>query len=198
MLRTSLEFVSGEIAEYMFLKDPGTYTNRESIVHLSGLTYPDGSSAIDSAKHIMITLAKMEEERLEGKAPYYINTSDDKYARKNPAVTLNFYLLFIACNKNYSTALRDLSHVVSFFQGSPVFDKKKFPGLNNPSDPAWKQVEKLVFYIQPLSFEQENNIWSSMGAKYMPSIMYKVRMLTIASASGEETEPIKEIQFKEN
>ena len=27
------------------------------------------------------------------------------------------------------------------------------------------------------TFEQQNHIWGGMGAKYLPSVLYKVRML---------------------
>jgi hypothetical protein len=34
-----------------------------------------------------------------------------------------------------------------------------------------------------LSFQEQNNLWGSMGAKYVPSVLYKVRMVTIDEGS---------------
>jgi hypothetical protein len=41
-----------------------------------------------------------------------------------------------------------------------------------------------------ISPEQLNNIWGCLGAKYMPSVVYKVRMLTYNNNTIREIRPV--------
>jgi len=50
-------------------------------------------------------------------------------------------------------------------------------------------VEKLTFEMESLSSEKLNNVWSTLGAKYMPSVVYKIRMLTFDSSVIREYRP---------
>ena len=40
-------------------------------------------------------------------------------------------------------------------------------------------LEKLTMEIFNLPINELSHIWSGIGAKYVPSIIYKIRMLTI-------------------
>ncbi len=51
-------------------------------------------------------------------------------------------------------------------------------------------IEKLVFEMASITPEQLNNIWGSLGAKYMPSVVYKVRMLTFDNNIVREYRPL--------
>ncbi len=40
-------------------------------------------------------------------------------------------------------------------------------------------------------FEKMNHLWGYLGAKYLPSVMYKVRMITIQEARAtDEQSPV--------
>ncbi len=67
-----------------------------------------------------------------------------------------------------------------------------FTPFTHPSlDPG---IEKLVFELYNLSFEQLNQVWGMLGGKYYPSVLYKMRVISIDEMSIEaEGEPIKEI-----
>jgi hypothetical protein len=40
-------------------------------------------------------------------------------------------------------------------------------------------LEKLSLELVNLSLTEVNNVWSALGAKYMPSVPYKMRMLVV-------------------
>jgi hypothetical protein len=40
-------------------------------------------------------------------------------------------------------------------------------------------MDKLSVEMVNLSLQEINNVWSVLGAKYMPSVAYKIRMLVI-------------------
>ena len=40
-----------------------------------------------------------------------------------------------------------------------------------------------------MSTEKLNNLWATLGAKYIPSVLYKLRMLTFDSSDLREYRP---------
>jgi Pvc16 N-terminal domain len=204
MIRTALEFIKKELDAYIADReqDPAQYS-AGSIVDLKPVALPNGNVNITDTTHITLMLAGVEEERREGKRPYYMPTDDKQFITLNPPVELDLFLLFAAHNGNYETALRDLSSIVSFFQANSIFDDQKYPALNatvaDPVNKPWQLIERLSFRLYGMSFEQQNNLWSMLGTKYIPSVMYKVNMLTIFDNKAKGKSPaVKEFKIAEN
>jgi hypothetical protein len=204
MIRTSLEFIKKELEAYIVEReqDPANYS-AGNVVDLKPLIKPNGELNVTDTTHVTIMMAGVEEERREGKRPYYVPTDDKQFMRLNPPVELDLLILFIAHNGHYETALRDLSDVASFFQANPVFDQQRYPALNasvtDPVNKPWQLIERLTFKLYNLSFEQQNNLWAMLGGKYFPSLVYKMNMLTVFDTKGKDKTPgIKELNFKEN
>ena len=205
MIRTALEFIKKELDSYIADReqDPAQYSVG-NIVDLKSIVLPNGNfNNNNDTSHITLMLAGLEEERREGKRPYFKPTDDKQFLRLQPPVELDLLLLFIAHNNNYETALRDLSDVVSFFQASPVFDEQRYPGLNasvlEPDKKPWQLIERLSFSLYNMSFEQMNNLWAVLGSRYIPSIVYKVKMLTVfETRSKEKTPSVTELNFNES
>lgn len=204
MIRTALEFIKKELDAYIAEReqDPAQYSVGH-IVDLKPVALPNGTINITDTTHISLMLAGVEEERREGKRPYYVPTADKQFLKLNPPVELDLFMLFAAHNSNYETALRDLSDVVAFFQANYIFDEQKYPSLNSSvSDPvnkSWQLIERLSFKLHALSFEQQNNLWSMLGTKYIPSVLYKVNMLTVFDNKAKEKTPaITEFKIAEN
>ncbi|AHF17470.1 DUF4255 domain-containing protein [Niabella soli] len=195
MIRTAFEFIKGELDAYISDRenDPANYSPG-SIVEVGSVVSPfNNNTSFDSTKHITITLIGVEEERREGKRPYMVATNDRKLLKLNPPVELNLLLLFIAHSADYSTALRDLSDVAAFFQANTVFDEQHFPNLNatvlSPDEKPWQLIERLSFRLHNLSFEQQNNLWGMFGSKYVPSVIYKMSLLTVLDTRSREATP---------
>ena len=60
------------------------------------------------------------------------------------------------------------------------------------------RILKLIVELHSLNFEQINHMWSTLGGKYLPSVMYKIRQVTldedlVISESGF----IKEIKIED-
>jgi hypothetical protein len=83
---------------------------------------------------------------------------------------LNLYVLFIANFTNYSQCLKLLSLVISFFHSHRLFESQNSPALSS-------EVKKLTLELVNLPFEEEKDIWSLLGNPYVPSVLYKVRMI---------------------
>jgi hypothetical protein len=122
-----------------------------------------------------LMIANIDEERVFKAQLQKQKRTDNDIEVANPEIKLNFYLL-VAANPgtttvSYDAALRRLSEVITYFQGTSWFDKTDYPSL----DP----IEYLVVDLYSLSFEMQNQLWASMGAKYMPSVVYKIRLVVI-------------------
>jgi hypothetical protein len=204
MIRTALEFIKKQLDGYMVEREQDTANyNTDTVVEMQSIVAPDGTIIDQDAKHITIMLAGLEEERREGKRPHYKPTDDKQFLKLNPPVELDLFVLFVAHKKDYGTALRDLSDVISFFQAYPVFDQEKNPSLNatvlEPDKKPWQLIERLVFTLHTLTFEQQNNLWAMLGSKYIPSVVYKMKMITVFDTKGKEKTPaITEMNFTEN
>ncbi|MGN6616614.1 MAG: DUF4255 domain-containing protein [Ilyomonas sp.] len=199
MIRTALEFLSNELNLYFKRKDPGNFGNVDCVV-LSNLMKPDGTFALpvdqgnDNFK-VIITLINLEEDRVKDSQLYYQKVND-KIQVVNPPVNINICLLFSVFANNYPTALRLLSYVISFFPSNSVFDSGSYPQMNANVDAnkTWQKVDKLLATLCPISFEQQNNLWAALGAKYMPSVIYKIRTISFTDAEPKmEAPPVTEV-----
>jgi len=204
MIRTALEFIRKELEFYIVEReqDPSHY-GPGNVVDLKPVVLPNGNLNITDTTHVTMMVVGVEEERREGKQPHFIPAGEKQFYRLNPPVELNLYILFAAHNGHYETALRDLSDIVGFFQGSPVFDGQRYPllnaGVTQPGNKPWQVIERLIFQLHNLSFEQQNNLWGMLGGKYIPSVVYRMNMLTVFETRAQDIAPaIDEINFKEN
>lgn len=147
-----------------------------------------GSGTTNNEPDIMISLINIEENRISRDPKNYIQ-SGSQIQLKNPAVHLNLTLLFTALTsvRGYEFALKNLQDVILFFQGKYVFDQLNTPDMD-------KGIEKLILEMMSLNTEQLNHIWSILGGKYHPSVIYRVKMITIDSVSPQGGMIIKEIE----
>jgi hypothetical protein len=100
-------------------------------------------------------------------------------------------VLFSVNKDDYKDSLILLGHIIQFFQFQNSFTPLTHPGL----DP---RIEKLMVEMYTMNFEQVNHLWSTLGGKYLPSVLYKVRQLTLdENATLGESGLIKEIRLDE-
>jgi hypothetical protein len=138
---------------------------------------------------IIISLVNVEENRISRDPRNYQRSGTDLLL-KNPPVHLNLTLLFTAIRKNemgYDSSLINLQAVIEFFQKQYVFDHANSSDL----DPG---IEKLILEMVSINMEQLNQLWSVMGGRYQPSVIYKMRMVTIDSVTDKGGGIIKEIE----
>jgi hypothetical protein len=143
---------------------------------LSGIVSADGTMAIREENKVIITLVNVEREK---------TTAGNAVPHTSLPLNINLYVLFSAYFSagNYGEALRFLSFVMGYLQQKNVFNRSNTPQLNS-------DIVKLVFEMENLSMERMNNVWTILGAKYMPSVMYKMRMLTIDGSIVREYRPV--------
>jgi hypothetical protein len=105
-------------------------------------------------------------------------------------IYLNVYVVFGANKNSYTLALQRISQVIAFFQRQFVFGPADLPVLTSLN------LSKLIFDLYSTSFEVLNQMWSVMGGKYIPSVIYKMRMAMIQDAPEQGTGIISEIHLR--
>lgn len=137
---------------------------------------------------VIISLINIEENRISRDPNNFIR-KDSGIVLKNPAIHLNLTLLFTSVRPTggYGLSLQDLQNVIGVFQKKFAFDHSNTPSL----DP---NIEKLILDIDSLTLQQLHEIWSVLGGRYFPSVVYRMRMVTIDYVSETQGSVIQEIQ----
>ncbi len=187
MIDKAVEIIKDEIGSYI-VRLPELEISTEKKIHATPIVKFDGTMAI-SNDSLGLSLVNVEEERVMKSSKMVTVDSSGHVSHVNPELRLNLYLLIAANFANYDTCLKFLSAAIRFFQSKSVFTHKNTPDLN----PA---INKLVAELHTLSFEQQNHLWGALGAKYVPSVMYKVRLVSIQEAhKTDEQPPIERTSF---
>ena len=136
---------------------------------------------------IVITLLRVEEEtsrKPQNVFQYGIDAQDGKRKamskRRNPDICLNLYILISSHAQIYETAIAQISDVV-YWMNSIDYEM-------NSDEISGKH---LRVELQSLTAEQHNSMWQTLGGKVVPSVVYKVRMVTISSETS--TQPVYQV-----
>lgn len=134
---------------------------------------------------VVAGLVNVEENCVYRSLDIYRTRADGINERIKPKVRLNVYLLFVGNLDKYDEALKAIANVIGFFQ-----QRGAFTVTGNGSEGA----SRIVLELHSLSFEQQNHLWAALGAKYMPSVVYKAGIVDVRDAQVEaEVSPVEEI-----
>jgi Pvc16 N-terminal domain len=178
MIYEALLCITEEVNEYF----RGKLKINEDKIMLSGIVNQDGTIAAQGENKILLTLLNVEKETI-GKSNG-VREAAKTTPNASPAMNINLYVLFSAyfAGANYGESLRFLSFIIGYLQNKSVFTKANTPKMD-------KDIGKLIFEMENLTMDKLNSIWATLGAKYMPSVMYKVRMLTFDDSVIREFRP---------
>jgi hypothetical protein len=167
----------------LFLKR--SFDLNEDVVVMSSILGQDGTLAPNINNKLVVFLVNVEKETTPAK--HAGASGFDRSVSSYPPVFLNLYVMISAhfATSNYAESLKFLSNAISFFQRQPVFDHQLTPDLD-------KRIEKLVLDIENLNVQDLSSLWGILSGKYIPSILYKVRMVTFDSGDiKNQLSPIK-------
>jgi hypothetical protein len=155
----------------------------ENKVILSNIVKPDGSSAQNVDGKVVIFLISLDEEStLKNSSNRYSNQADGLFGHKSPTLHLNMNLLFCANfdGNVYPEGLSYLSSLIRFFQINRKITIDQLTRTNTKS---------LSFELSKLDYAQLSHLWSAIGSKLMPSILYKVGLLAFDDVPLERIIP---------
>ena len=170
MIQQVLPIIIDELNDYL----KSEFNAIEDKAILSSLIDHDGSVAVESGNKIIATLIYIDRDTTS-KATAMNQLNGNNYLEFAPPISINLTIMFSAMfNKNlYLQALKYIAGVIYFFQNKPLFTAQNTPKLG-------KSTDRLYFDLVSISPQELMNIYSMLGAKYMPSVVYKMKMLTFS------------------
>ncbi|MEM9686740.1 MAG: DUF4255 domain-containing protein [Bacteroidota bacterium] len=128
--------------------------------------------------------------------PFLINVSEDRKFRNpdqysgvirdgirtqmNPEIRIELLVLFVSKFTIYNEALKFLSYVIKFFQANRIFTPKNAPALSD------EKIEKLIIELISIPLEEQNQVWHSLSTSYLPSVLYRIRLLQFIDEQSVE------------
>jgi len=151
----------------------------EELVVMSNLVDVNGNTPTSAGNRLVIFVTNIERETVvaaQGMRTTAGAGDRDPVAQTSAAVHLNVMLMFAANfgGNQYTEALKFISATVAFFQGRTLFDHHNSPDL----DP---RIERLVLDMVSLDIAELANLWGILGGKYVPSVLYRMRMISYDS-----------------
>lgn len=166
MILESLKYIATDLDSHLKKK----YASSESKVKLANILDQDGSIPEANQNKVLLSLLSLEHESVTQNAVAGLNSSSSFY-RVNPPLSFNVNIMFSSLFNQYEEGLKFLSDTIYFFQARSLFNAQNSPHLD-------ERIFQLSLEVMKLNFSETYNLWASLGAKYIPSIPFKMRMLT--------------------
>ncbi|MCA8829724.1 DUF4255 domain-containing protein [Hymenobacter pini] len=183
MIQQALQALTDELNSY--LNQVFHLTDNQDRALLTPYTGPDGNSLPTTLNRLCITLVNLEQETTLRNGPAgraTPGTNGPEYARSNPAIRLNLRVLLAANFSDYSEALKFLGAGLTFFQRKNVLTAQNTPTLD-------RRLEKVLVELETATTHEWSQLWGMLGSKYLPGVLYKVRMLTLQDDADGATLP---------
>jgi hypothetical protein len=162
--------------------------NVEIKVELSNIaTVNDGDDFLLDKSTLLLSIVNIEEDKtLRNNSLYkeHVPNSSTVEKFKKPAQHLVFSLLFTSYNRDqgkYSEGLEKLEYVMKYLQNNNVYyyDNLNLFEETEVSESVAKLLNKIILDLVTLKSEQLNQMWSYLGSRYMPSVLYTMRLIQI-------------------
>ena len=125
-----------------------------------------GSAGEECPNKVVISLVNLEQETSGDMT--YMQRSGSGFVGKGAPLMMTMHIVLAAVydGKRYGEALSVLSETLAFIRSTPKF-----------------QVDGCAYTLEivPMSTMDFHNIWTTMGGQYYPSVICKLRVLTIDS-----------------
>lgn len=171
MILKALQFTNRTLNQ--FLKNK--FGLSDDVVVTNKIIDQNGTVPIENQNKVIITLIHVEQETVKSFYRKNKQLNDGNYENKPLDERYNLYLLVAPNFEQYNETLKFLNATIQFFQIKGVLDA-------NTSSKIPKGISRLEFEFEKGDgYLQMHNLWSALGAKYQPSVIYKMRLVTIVS-----------------
>lgn len=168
MISKALKFSSQSLNQYL----KNSMGLDEDKVVLNNLIESNGELPKENQNKVVISLINIEQETNRPFRSNNIPVNNNQYNEVSLSEKYNLDILISANFDDYEESLKFLDAVLLFFQINPSLDARYFALMP-------EGLTKLEFDIEKIAYSQMHNLWTAMGAKYQPSLLYKIRLVTI-------------------
>ncbi|WP_428223913.1 Pvc16 family protein [Flavobacterium sp.] len=168
----------------------------------------DGDDFLKTKSPILLSIVNIEEDKTLKNQSVYIassNNQTDVSRYKKPTQHLILSLLFSSYNKDlskYLDGINKLKNVIYFFQQNNSFYYKDdhselitYATFLTKTDSQKEHYFKTTIEAISLTSEQLNQMWSYLGSKYMPSMLYKMRLCFIQESGTTQDKVVKKAKI---
>ena len=192
LIYRALSFLVGQFNQWYQKRKGGLDT--EPVMKLSPIVDQEGKLQVNK---LGMTLINIEEEHTEISSTQIkasqVNTVGLGYKGLVPVIKIDLEVMVSSAfltSGNYEEALKHISYAAHCFRLHSSYNKEDFPDI--------QPIEKLTLNLLNKDLNQLQCIWSMIGAKHIPSTMYKVKLLVIGgeqkAANVDYKERYKSIQ----
>jgi hypothetical protein len=166
MIHLALRNLAQQLNQYLVRSSP----IGEDLVMVAAPVGLDGPNASDIENKILLFLTRIERDT----APFRSPDTLSRGLTANPPMYLNLYVMIAASftGKQYIDGVKYIASVISYFQQNAIIDRRNSPDLD-------KGIDKLILDLENMSQTDMSNVWGTLGGRYLPSVLYRVRMVTI-------------------
>jgi hypothetical protein len=177
MIDLALKFITDELGTFLHSRIGPSAPD----VKLTKMVDDTGKYAFGE-ETVAVTVINIEEDRtFKSQLPEY-TLKDGQHIVTEPDIKINLYVMFAANFSQYNEALKCISYLLTFFQSHPAFTPGSFPALD-------ARIERLTLELQSLGYDQINQVWTFLGAKHLPSLVYKMRLVIIKDEVSTAIQP---------
>jgi hypothetical protein len=161
-----------------------------------------------SKSPIILSIVNIEEDRTLKNQSVYLKETNDKTnisRYKNPTQHLILSVLFSSYSQEsimYLNGIEKLNLIINYFQQYSTFYYKNddseliyFEEYISKSETDKPKYAKITFETTFLGMEQLNQMWSYLGSKYMPSILFRMRLYPVQVVDVIDEKVIKEVKI---
>lgn len=180
MIDAAISHIASELNQHLMR----VFDINEDVVVISNILEQDGTVSTHINNKIVVSLINIEKDYLAYRHKSPANTSALATTVTSPPLYFNLYLMFSSyfSGSNYQEGLKFISNTINYFQAQNVFDKNTSSGLD-------KSIDKLILDVENLDFSELSNLWGVLSGKYLPSVMYKVRMVIFDAKAIKKQTP---------
>ncbi len=171
MIYETLEAVRLQLEKELSLSTKNWSSSNK--VCLANLYNADGSCSLQK-NCIAISLINIEETFDEQYNSLQRASLNGYTEQLRPPLTLTLSVLFTANFEHYDQALKMLAFVMEYFQRVPMLNRQLAPDMSD-------NIDKLHFKLFSQNLEQAKDIWSFLGGRYLPSVLYNIRGTEVAA-----------------
>jgi len=134
----------------------------------------DSNGSIPPANQNMLVISLINIEKETSRPYYHIRNqkmANGNFSDINPPERYNLDILVSSSFDDYGESLKFLDTAILFFQMNILLDPTSFSNIPDG-------LNKLHFDNEKITYHQMHSLWTAMGAKYQPSVIYKMRLVT--------------------
>lgn len=174
MIYETLQILKEQLDGYLDAAGLGKIVILDNVAMLeSGSDVADGLEG-----KVIISLLNIDEEKtLKNTSAVQVNNNRAEY--KNPPLHITLFFMVSAFCDSYANSLMAISKTMEFFQGKNLFTSANTIFDRTEVPEAFSDEFKFVVDLYTPGFEIWNQIWSNLGGRQLPSVIYKVKLLEI-------------------